>query len=148
MIEAHYGKHLRIRYTSAIIDSDGAVAKGSIIDSGRLVDLLCDFSFTDTDDMQKMKVKPGLRLHSRSETLGERQARLEQKEKEKQARKEQKEKEKEQKQLEKQQKKEEKELRKQQKKQEKEQKKQEKQQKKLQRKMEKEQRKQQAAEAA
>ena len=148
VIEAHYGKHLRIRNTSAIIDSDGAVAKGSIIDSGRLVDLLCDFSFTDTDDMQKMKVKPGLRLHSRSETLEERQARLEQKEKEKQARKEQKEKEKEQKQLEKQQKKEEKELRKQQKKQEKEQKKQEKQQKKLQRKMEKEQRKQQAAEAA
>ena len=27
------------------------------------MDLLCDFTFTNTDEMKKMKVKPGIRLH-------------------------------------------------------------------------------------
>ena len=30
----------------------------------KLADILCSFSFTDTNDMKKVKIKPGIRFHS------------------------------------------------------------------------------------
>ena len=47
----------------ANIQSDGAVAEGKIVKKGGLVDVLCGFSFTNTNEMRKVKIKPGLRLH-------------------------------------------------------------------------------------
>ena len=48
------------------LESDGAVATGTITDYNKLLDLSCQFSFTDTDQMNNMKVKKaGIRLHKR-----------------------------------------------------------------------------------
>lgn len=43
--------------------SDGAVAEGNVLAPGKWLDLNCDFSFTNTSEMQKMKVKPKLKVH-------------------------------------------------------------------------------------
>lgn len=48
---------------AAHIVSDGAVAEGKINMKGKLADILCSFSFTSTDEMQKTKIKPGIRFH-------------------------------------------------------------------------------------
>lgn len=48
---------------AAHIVSDGAVAEGKINMKGKLADVLCSFSFTNTDDMKKTKIKPGVKLH-------------------------------------------------------------------------------------
>ena len=86
---------IHIRNLTATLNSDGAVATGDVYQSGRIRDLYFSFSFTDTDQMQKMKVtKSGLKFHKETEEYKE----------EKQAKKAQKEKEKQQKELEKQQK--------------------------------------------
>ncbi len=45
------------------IVSDGAVAEGKINMKGKLADILCTFSFTNTDEMKKTKIKPGIRFH-------------------------------------------------------------------------------------
>ncbi len=62
--EGHY-KHIKVHDLSATITSDGAVAEGIIIDKMKLFDLTCSFSFTDTDEMHKLKVKPGIKFHHR-----------------------------------------------------------------------------------
>ena len=119
---------IHIRNLTATLNSDGAVATGDVYQSGRIRDLYFSFSFTDTDQMQKMKVtKSGLKFHKETEEYKaqkaerkqqkklEKEAKKEQKkqekeakkalkEQEKQAKKAQKEKEKQQKELEKQQK--------------------------------------------
>lgn len=49
----------------ASIKSDGAEAVGTVVGKGKLANLSCDFSFTDTDQMQKLKVKPRLKLNKK-----------------------------------------------------------------------------------
>lgn len=46
---------------SASIVSDGSEAVGQVVEKGKFVNVYCDFSFTDTDQMHKLKVKPRLR---------------------------------------------------------------------------------------
>lgn len=60
--EASY-KFATVRNIEATIVSDGAEAKGTISNKGRRIDLSCDFSFTNTDNMRKLKVKPHLNFH-------------------------------------------------------------------------------------
>ena len=115
---AYMGIH--VRNLTATLNSDGAVATGDIYQSGRIRDLYFSYSFTDTDQMQKMKItKPGIKFHKETEEYkAQREERKQQKKLEKEEKKAQKEKEKQQKKLEKEQKK----LEKQQKKQEQQQK--------------------------
>ena len=44
----------------ANIESDGAIADGDVTLKGSLTNLVVQFSFTNTDEMQKMKIKPKL----------------------------------------------------------------------------------------
>lgn len=113
---------------AAHIVSDGAVAEGKINMKGKLADILCSFSFTNTDEMRKTKIKPGIRFHLFDKKTDEENA----------ARKAEKEKQKAEKEAAKEQKKAEKEAAKAQKKAEKEQKKAEKAAAKAQKKAEKE----------
>ena len=45
------------------IVSDGAVAVGSVKAPGKLMDLNCTFSFTNTNEMHKMKITPAVKVH-------------------------------------------------------------------------------------
>lgn len=45
------------------IVSDGAVAEGSVNAAGKWMDLSCTFSFTNTSEMQKIKIKPKAKFH-------------------------------------------------------------------------------------
>ena len=45
------------------IVSNGAVAEGSLKAPGKLADLSCTFSFTNTNEMHKMKIKPAVKIH-------------------------------------------------------------------------------------
>ena len=110
--EAAY-KKVKVRNIVANIKSDGAVADGNITMKGGRIDVLCSFSFTNTNEMKKTKIKPGLRFHKLSdEDKAARDERKQQKADEKALHKQQKA---EEKALRKQQKAEEKALRKQQK---------------------------------
>ena len=102
---AYMGIH--VRNLTATLNSDGAVATGDIYQSGRIRDLYFSYSFTDTDQMQKMKItKPGIKFHKETEEYkAQREERKQQKKLEKEEKKAQKEKEKQQKKLEKEQKK-------------------------------------------
>ena len=64
--EAQY-KRIKVRNIVADINSDGAVAEGSLAMRGKRVDVLCDFSFTNTSDMKKTKIKPGIKFHGLSD---------------------------------------------------------------------------------
>ena len=66
--EAKY-KKIKVRNMLVTMVSDGAVADGKLTVKGKRVDVLCGFTFTNTDAMSKMKVKvkPGLKLHGLSE---------------------------------------------------------------------------------
>ncbi len=66
VFEARY-KKVRVRNIVTSIQSDGAVAAGNLTMKGSRVDVLCSFSFTNTSEMHKMKVKPGIRFHKLSE---------------------------------------------------------------------------------
>lgn len=46
---------------SAEIASDGAEAVGQVVEKKKIINVCCDFSFTDTDQMHKLKVKPRLK---------------------------------------------------------------------------------------
>ena len=46
----------------ADIQSDGAIANGDVTLMGNLTDLVLQFSFTNTDEMHKMKIKPRLQF--------------------------------------------------------------------------------------
>lgn len=88
---------IHIRNLTTTLNSDGAVATGDVYQSGRIRDLYFSFSFTDTDQMQKMKItKSGLKFHKETEEYkAQRAERKEQKKLDKQAKKEQKKQEKE-----------------------------------------------------
>ena len=47
---------------SATIKSDGVVADGHIAQTKKHTDIMCDFTFNNTDSINKMKIKPRLRL--------------------------------------------------------------------------------------
>ena len=64
--EASY-RFVKTHNTEVHIVSDGAVAQGQVNMRGRYVDVVCSFSFTNTNDMKKMKIKPGLKFHKASE---------------------------------------------------------------------------------
>jgi len=86
--EAKY-KFVKARNVIASLTSDGAVAEGKIDARGKRVDLLCSFSFTNTNEMKKTKIKPGIRFHKMSdEDKAARAERKAQKQAEKAARKE------------------------------------------------------------
>lgn len=60
--EAKY-RFLTLRNTYFDIKSDGTTATGSVRLARALVDVLCDFSFTNTDFKNSLKAKPSLRFH-------------------------------------------------------------------------------------
>lgn len=55
-------KKVKFSDLSATIKSDGVVAEGHIAQTKKYADILCDFTFNNTDSIHKMKIKPGLRL--------------------------------------------------------------------------------------
>ena len=88
--EAKY-KKLKLHNIQATVESDGAIAEGKVDMKGKHVDLLCSFSFTNTSEMHKMKVKPGIKFHRLSdEDKAARDERRQQKKAEKAARREEK----------------------------------------------------------
>ena len=60
--ECHY-KSIALHNLSATINSDGAEATGRVVNQQKQVDLSCTFTFTDTDQMHKLKIKPGIKFH-------------------------------------------------------------------------------------
>ena len=89
-------KKIKIHDIAVDVNSNGAVAEGELKTHGHHIDLSCNFSFTSTDDMKKMKIShPGIKIHKL--TPEDRQQKAE----EKQRKKEEKETRKHQKQLEK-----------------------------------------------
>ena len=60
-------KKVKVRNLFAELESDGAVATGNITVKGKRVDVLCGFSFTNTNEMKKTKIKPGIRFHKMSD---------------------------------------------------------------------------------
>ena len=59
--EASY-KKVMFRNVTLDLETDGAEAEGKVVISNRLLDGKFTFSFTDTNEMQKMKIKPGLKI--------------------------------------------------------------------------------------
>ena len=55
-------RNINMKNIIADIESDGAIANGDVTLKGSLTDLILQFSFTNTDEMSKMKVKPRLRF--------------------------------------------------------------------------------------
>ena len=55
-------RKLPLKNIMANIDSDGAVANGDVTIKGSMTDLMLEFSFTNTTEMHKMKVKPRLKF--------------------------------------------------------------------------------------
>jgi len=96
--EATY-KMLKVKRVHAEIRSDGAVAKGSIVQRNKNLDLLCDFTFDNTDGLKKIRLKPNVKLHfggadaksekSRMEKKAKKEARAKEKARKKQERDEQ-----------------------------------------------------------
>lgn len=60
-------KKIKVNNLVANLKSNGALAQGKVEVIGGRADLLCSFSFTNTDSIHKMKVKPGVRFHKLSE---------------------------------------------------------------------------------
>ena len=57
---------IHVKNLTVNIQSDGAEATGDVLKQGKLLDLYSQFSFTDTDQMHKIRIKnPGLRFHKR-----------------------------------------------------------------------------------
>ena len=83
---AYMGIH--VRNLTATLNSDGAVATGDVYQSGRIRDLYFSYSFTDTDQMQKMKItKPGIKFHKETEEYKAQKAERKQQKKEEKAKK-------------------------------------------------------------
>ena len=86
--EAKY-KKIKVHNIVASVESDGAIAEGNLAMKGRHIDVLCSFSFTNTSEMHKMKIKPGIKFHKLSdEDKAARDERRQQKKAEKAARRE------------------------------------------------------------
>ena len=84
---AYMGVH--IRNLTATFNSDGAIASGDVYKTGRIRDLYFSYSFTNTDEMHKMKIsKPGIKFHKETDEYkaqkAERKKQKEQKKLEKQ----------------------------------------------------------------
>ena len=60
--EASY-KFVKATNVDVKIVSNGAIAEGSLKAPGKFADLSCTFSFTNTNEMKKTKIKPGIRFH-------------------------------------------------------------------------------------
>jgi hypothetical protein len=60
-------KKIKVHNLIAELESDGAVATGNITVKGKRVDVLCSFLFTNTNEMKKTKIKPGIRFHKMSD---------------------------------------------------------------------------------
>lgn len=60
--EAFY-KSVKVTDIEANIISNGAIAEGKLRKQGAFAHLLCSFSFTNTDEMRKTKIKPGIHLN-------------------------------------------------------------------------------------
>lgn len=60
-------RKIRLSNLVARLESNGALAQGRVEIIGGRADLLCSFSFTNTDSIHKMKVRPGVRFHRMSE---------------------------------------------------------------------------------
>ena len=59
---------LHVRNLTANLKSDGAIATGDVYQSGKIRDLFFSYSFTNTDEMHKMRVtKPGIKFHKISD---------------------------------------------------------------------------------
>ncbi len=56
-------KPLSISDVRVEIVSNGAIAEGSLNTPGKFADLSCNFSFTNTDEMHHMKIKPHVKLN-------------------------------------------------------------------------------------
>ena len=81
-------KFIKVHNLVAEINSDGAVAQGSVVEKGKRMDIGCTFSFTNTNEMQKTKIKPGIRFHKMTDSAkAVRAEKREIKRKEKEARK-------------------------------------------------------------
>ena len=76
-----YFKKMKFSNIHATLESNGAIAQGNITMRGKRVDGLCRFSFTNTDSISKMKIKPGIRFHKAGETEQEAEAKAAAKEK-------------------------------------------------------------------
>ena len=57
-------KNIHLKNIYADIESNGAVAEGTVTMKGSLTDLMLEFYFTDTEAMHQMKVKPRLKFRS------------------------------------------------------------------------------------
>ena len=80
-------KGIHVRNLDATVNSDGAVATGDIKQHGNYRDIRCSYSFTNTDEMHKLKVYDfGLKFHKIS--AEDKQAKRERKEQKKQAKRE------------------------------------------------------------
>lgn len=62
-IEASY-KKLKLRNILFDITSNGYVASGEVKKEGKLIDLLCSFSFDDTNFAKNLKVKPAIKVNN------------------------------------------------------------------------------------
>ena len=56
-------KKIKLYDIDATIKSDGAIAQGHLSQKNKVADLLCDFTFTSTDAIHKMKIKPSMKLN-------------------------------------------------------------------------------------
>jgi hypothetical protein len=59
-------KKVKVRNVFGEIKSNGAIAEGKVTVKGKRVDLSCAFSFTNTNEMKKTKIKPGISFHGLS----------------------------------------------------------------------------------
>ncbi len=97
IMQASY-KFIKVKNMQVTIDSDGALATGHLFSPGKFVDLGCDFTFTNTDEMKKTKIKPKMSIHSgkskeeRDKIKAEKEAKKQAKQAEKDAKKAEKEK--------------------------------------------------------
>lgn len=83
-------KAVKFKNLDVSIESDGATATGNIRQSGKLLEVDCDFTYTSTEQGTQLKVKPRLHLGRSSEDKRQaraekKQARAEQKAEQKQA---------------------------------------------------------------
>jgi hypothetical protein len=61
--EANYNK-IKVRNIDVGIISDGAIAEGILMINGKVADTSFTFTFEDTREMHKMKVKPKIKIHT------------------------------------------------------------------------------------
>ena len=54
-------RNISLKNLMVSMESDGALAEGDVTMKGNMTDLMLEFSFTNTAEMQKVKVKPRLK---------------------------------------------------------------------------------------